>query len=78
MKTVSAQITHKTDVGGVLMNLSSAQAVAQAFQSIMSTTKIASPAQNGMGLRFSGCTAANEVASLSCVQNVIRFLETYC
>lgn len=43
MKTVSAQITHKTDVGGVLMSLSSAQAVAQAFQSIMSTTKIAPP-----------------------------------
>lgn len=43
MKIVSAQITHKTDVGGVLLNLLNAEAVAQAFQSILASAKNARP-----------------------------------
>ena len=39
MKLMSPQITHKTDVGGVMLDLANDQAVATAFEQIMTTVK---------------------------------------
>ena len=43
LKVVSAQITHKSDVGGVKLNLASAEEVGAAFDSIMKAAGDAAP-----------------------------------
>jgi len=43
LKVVSPQITHKSDVGGVKLNLASAEAVGQAFDAIMESAKRVAP-----------------------------------
>jgi len=43
LKVVSPQITHKTDVGGVKLNLANEAAVADAFDQIMASVKAAAP-----------------------------------
>ena len=43
LKVVSAQIAHKTDVGGVKLNLQSADDVAAAFDAIMDAARKAAP-----------------------------------
>src|SRR3990167_7176337 len=43
LKVVSPQITHKSDVGGVKLNLATAEAVAQAFDAIMEAARQAAP-----------------------------------
>lgn len=43
LKVVSPQITHKTDVGGVKLNLADEAAVADAFDQIMASVKAAAP-----------------------------------
>lgn len=43
LKVVSPQITHKTDVGGVKLNLADEAAVAEAFDQIIASVKAAAP-----------------------------------
>jgi acetyltransferase len=43
LKILSPQITHKTDVGGVLLNLKTAKAVKEAFEQIVSSAKLHCP-----------------------------------
>jgi acyl-CoA synthetase (NDP forming) len=43
LKIVSPQITHKSDVGGVKLNLASAEAVGDAFDAIMQAARTAAP-----------------------------------
>src|SRR5690606_11346203 len=43
MKVLSPQITHKSDVGGVVLNVRDAQAAGVAFESIMSSVGVNAP-----------------------------------
>jgi succinyl-CoA synthetase beta subunit len=53
LKIVSADITHKSDVGGVALNLASSGAVRRAFDEVTARVKQAQPAA-----RLSGCLVA--------------------
>lgn len=50
LKIVSPQITHKSDVGGVQLNLGTAEEVASAFDAIVAAAKHATPDANVEGV----------------------------
>jgi len=53
LKIVSPDITHKTDIGGVALNLATADAVRRAFDEVTARVKKAQPAA-----RITGCLVA--------------------
>ena len=61
LKLHSHTITHKTDVGGVRLNLADAQAVRAAYRAIESAVKAASKAPAGGGKDFLGVTVQTMV-----------------
>lgn len=57
LKILSSQISHKTDVGGVVLNLSTADAVREAYQRIVATAKEKRP-----DAHIEGCVVERMVA----------------
>ena len=50
LKVLSPQITHKTDVGGVVLDLDSDEAVREAFEAIVQRARAARPEADVQGV----------------------------
>jgi acetate---CoA ligase (ADP-forming) len=69
LKVASAAITHKSDVGGVMLNLTDSEAVAAGFDQIISNTRTAFPEAEIQGVYVQRMLPAGQEVILGAVQD---------
>jgi acyl-CoA synthetase (NDP forming) len=69
LKIASTDIVHKSDIGGVLTNLSDAQAVAQGFTNIMENARNAFPSAKILGVTVQQLIPSGQDVIIGAVQD---------
>ena len=69
MKISSPQIAHKSDVGGVLLNIHSAEDVAAGFASIVNNTRAKRPEAQISGIHLQGMLAGGQDVIIGAIQD---------
>jgi acetyltransferase len=69
MKVASADISHKSDMGGVMLNLVDAEAVSMSYAKIMANTKEAMPAANIEGVYVQRMIPPGQEVILGAIQD---------
>ncbi len=69
MKVASAEITHKSDVGGVMLNLADAQEVASSFTAILANARLAFPDASIDGVYVQRMLPAGQEVIIGAVQD---------
>jgi acetyltransferase len=70
LKIASPDITHKSDVGGVMLNLVDAEAVSMGYESILSNTRSAFPQARVDGIYVQRMIPAGQEVILGAIQDV--------
>jgi len=69
LKIASPDITHKSDIGGVMLNLSDPEAVSLGFAEIISNTQLAYPQANIQGIYVQRMLPAGQEVILGAIQD---------